>query len=53
MVLFLKTYIGNQRREDKVRLMHLEQYMYEEIEEKRESGPVVDIGATVETSRSS
>ena len=29
-ILFLHTFIKNRRREDKVRLMHLEQYMYEE-----------------------
>jgi hypothetical protein len=28
--MFLRTYIGNRRREDKVKLMQLEQYMYSE-----------------------
>jgi hypothetical protein len=45
VILFIRTYVSNRRREDKVRLMHLEQYMYEEREEKRSSVP--------ETSRSS
>jgi len=30
--MFLKTYIGNRRRGDKVKLMHLEQYMYSEAD---------------------
>lgn len=53
--LFLKTYVSNIKREDKVRLMQLEQYMYQEdnTKRKRQNSGDKDIGTPIETSRSS